>query len=52
MDKPLNSFGQSEPTEWFSELDLDSELDLEQLRDNHPELALKIEEHTQETMYE
>lgn len=52
MERPLNSFGQSEPNEWFDELDVDSELDLERLRDYHPELAMKLEQHTQETGYE
>jgi hypothetical protein len=49
MDRPLNNFGSKEASELDEQL---CDLDLEELWDSHPELALKLEEHTQEIGYE
>ena len=49
MDKEHSDNSEVDYTE--SDLQL-GELDLEGIRDNHPELVLKLEEHSKETGYE
>jgi hypothetical protein len=49
MDKTNNNFEASDTTTPDVQLD---DLDINELRDRHPELALKLEEHQQETGYE
>lgn len=52
MDKPLNSFGHEESTEPDQWLDYRKGPHLEEVLEECPELALKLEGHLQELDYE